>query len=238
MTQPFRTCFLTGMVFSLVAAVLPARAQVLYGTVVGKVEDQTGAVVAMPLGNYRNFQTLINLVPGATPGQFQNSITSTPARSLTTNINGTNRNSNDTRLDGALDIYVWLPHHTLYNPPADTIETVNISTNAFDAEQGLAGGAAINVTPKRGTNAIHGTAFAFQDNAVLRARNFFQVGEKPKPSLNIDGGTVGGPIVRNKLFFFGGWEGTRERTGFFGRYSVPTADQRAGDVSAYPGALS
>ena len=74
------------------------------------------AITNMPLGNYRNFQTLINLVPGATPGQFQNSITSTPARSLTTNINGTNRNSNDTRLDGALDIYVWLPHQHALQP--------------------------------------------------------------------------------------------------------------------------
>ena len=178
------------------------------------VELDAKAVSTLPLGNYRNFQTLINLVPGATPGMFQNSITSTPARSLTTNINGTNRNNNDTRLDGALDIYLWLPHNTLYNPPADTIEIVNISTNAFDAEQGLAGGAAINVTTKSGTNALHGTAFAFQDNAVLRARNFFQVGEKPKHILNIDGGTVGGPIIQNKLFFFGGWEDTRERTGF------------------------
>jgi hypothetical protein len=197
------------------------------------VELDQKAVSNLPLGNYRNFQTLINLVPGATPGQFQNSITSTPARSLTTNINGTNRNNNDTRLDGALDIYLWLPHNTLYNPPADTIETVNIATNAFDAEQGLAGGAAINLTTKSGTNSLHGTAFAFQDNAVVRARNFFQVGEKPKHILNIDGGTLGGPIVRNKLFFFGGWEGTRERTGFFGRYTVPTADQRAGDFSGY-----
>ena len=126
------------------------------------VELDQKAITNMPLGNYRNFQTLINLVPGATPGQFQNSITSTPARSLTTNINGTNRNSNDTRLDGALDIYVWLPHHTLYNPPADTIETVNIATDAFDAEQGLAGGAAITVTTKSGTNDLHGTAFGFR----------------------------------------------------------------------------
>src|SRR5262249_5649079 len=172
-------------------------------------------------------------VPGATPGMFQNSITSTPARSLTTNINGTNRNNNDTRLDGALDIYLWLPHNTLYNPPVDTIETVNVSTNAFDAEQGLAGGAAITVTTKSGTNDLHGTAFAFQDNAVVRARNFFQVGDKPKHILNIDGGTVGGPIRRNKLFFFGGWEGTRERTGFFARYTVPTAEQRRRDFSAY-----
>jgi hypothetical protein len=197
------------------------------------VELDQKAVANMPLGNYRNFQTLINLVPGATPGQFQNSITSTPARSLTTNINGTNRNSNDTRLDGALDIYVWLPHNTLYNPPADTIETVNIATNAFDAEQGLAGGAAVTVVTKSGTNQLHGTAFAFNDNTIFRARNFFQVGEKPKHNLNIDGGTIGGPIKKDKLFFFGGYEGTRERTGFFGRYTVPTADQRAGNFSAY-----
>ncbi len=70
------------------------------------------AILDMPLNQYRNYQTLINLVPGATPGVFQNAIADTPERALSTNINGTNRNNNNTRVDGATDVFVWLPHHT------------------------------------------------------------------------------------------------------------------------------
>jgi hypothetical protein len=127
----------------------------------------------LPLPYYRNYQSLINLVPGATPTTFQNSVTDTPQRSLTTNVNGTNRNNNNTRVDGAGDVFVWLPHHTVYVPPEETIETVNISTDSFDAEQGMAGGAAITVTTKSGTNRFHGVGFAFWDDNKLQARNFF-----------------------------------------------------------------
>ncbi|HWI68043.1 MAG TPA: carboxypeptidase-like regulatory domain-containing protein, partial [Nitrospiraceae bacterium] len=80
------------------------------------------AILEMPLNQYRNYQTLINLVPGATPGVFQNAIADTPERALSTNINGTNRNNNNTRVDGAADVFVWLPHHTVYVPPAETIQ--------------------------------------------------------------------------------------------------------------------
>ena len=91
-------------------------------------ELSSQAIENMPLSNYRNYQSLIDLVPGSTPGVFQNANTDTPARALSTNINGTNRNNNGTRLDGAVNVFIWLPHHTVYVPPAETIETVNIST--------------------------------------------------------------------------------------------------------------
>ena len=70
-------------------------------------EDVTNA----PLNQYRNYQTLLNLVPGATPPVFQNAQTDTPGRALSTNVNGANRNNNVTRIDGAASINVWLPHH-------------------------------------------------------------------------------------------------------------------------------
>ena len=171
----------------------------------------------LPLPSYRNYQSLINLVPGATPAAFQNSVTDTPQRSLTTNVNGTNRNNNNTRVDGAGDVFVWLPHHTVYVPPEETIETVNVSTDSFDAEQGMAGGAAITVTTKSGTNQFHGVAFGFWDDNKLQARNFFYYGAGTPFSLhNIDGGTLGGPIVKDKLFFFGSWEGTLGTQQLFG----------------------
>lgn len=188
----------------------------------------------LPLPNYRNFQSLINLVPGATPAVFTNSITDVPQRSLSTNVNGTNRNNNNTRVDGAADIFVWLPHATLYVPPEETIETVNVTTSSFDAEQGMAGGAAVTITTKSGTNDFHGVAFAFWDDNLLEARNFFYYGNGTPFSLhNIDGGTLGGPLVKDKLFFFASWEGTRERTNYSAFSTVPTAAERNGNFGIF-----
>src|SRR5713101_8307965 len=132
------------------------------------------AILEMPLNQYRNYQTLINLVPGATPGLFQNAIADTPERALSFNINGTNRNNNNTRVDGAADVFVWLPHHTVYVPPAETVQEVNISTNNFDPEQGMTGGAAITVITKSGSNQFHGALFEYHEDQALRARQFFE----------------------------------------------------------------
>lgn len=197
------------------------------------VELDEKSVRNLPLPRYRNYQSLINLVPGATPGVYPNSIQAAPQRTLSTNINGVNRNNNATRIDGALSVFIWLPHHAAYVPPAETIETVNISTNNFDAEQGMAGGAAISVNTKSGTNEFHGSAFAFHDNDNYQARNFFNTAAKPSNIANINGATAGGPIKRNKLFYFGGWEGNRERLGFSRLMTIAPADQRLGDFSAY-----
>lgn len=200
-------------------------------------EISSKEVINMPLPRYRNYQSLINLVPGATPGRFQNSIQAAPARALDTNVNGVNRNNNATRIDGALSVFLWLPHHTAYVPPAETIETINVATNNFDAEQGFAGGAAITVITKSGTNNLHGSAWSLHDNARLQAKNFFNTAAKPSNINNIFGFTVGGPVVKNKLFFFGGWEGVRERLGATQLLTVPTADQRQGDFSRLNAAI-
>ncbi|MBM3810654.1 MAG: hypothetical protein FJW20_03350 [Acidimicrobiia bacterium] len=198
------------------------------------VELSTKEIAQLPLAKYRNYQSLINLVPGATPGRFQNANTDTPARALTTNINGTNRNNNNTKLDGAANVFVWLPHHTVYVAPAESIETVNISTNNFDAEQGLAGGAAITVSTKSGTNDLHGSAFMFHENSKWGAKNFFFRDPKtPKSLVTIPGFTIGGPIKKDKLFFFGDWEGLRERVNRNRQLTVAPADMRAGNFSAY-----
>src|SRR4029453_16906370 len=96
-------------------------------------------LVSMPLPAYRNYQSLINLVPGATPAIEQNSLTDTPGRSLRTFVNGANPNNNATKSDGATNVNLWLPHHVMYVAPAETIDTVNVSTSNFDAETGMAG---------------------------------------------------------------------------------------------------
>ena len=202
------------------------------------------AIQEMPLNQYRNYQTLINLVPGATPGAFQNAIADSPERALSTNINGTNRNNNNTRVDGAADVFVWLPHHTVYVPPAETIQEVNVSTNNFDPEQGMTGGAAITVITRSGSNQFHGVLFEYHQDQTLRARQYFETeAVEPKKGvsiLNDMGGTFGGPIKKDKLFFFGSWDGTFERdnrsTGQVngiggGPTTLPTAALRTGDFS-------
>jgi len=194
-------------------------------------EIRSDMVINMPLPGLRNYQSLINLVPGATPASFQNSITDTPMRSLRTNINGTNANNNVTRLDGATSVNLWLPHHAGYVMPAEMIETVNVTTVAGDAEQGMAGGAAITLVTKSGTNAFHGSAFWFHDNQRLRARNFFSTIGKPVSIFNNFGGTIGGPIAKNKLFFFYSYDNTKQRIGQIATYNVPTAGLRAGNFS-------
>jgi len=189
-----------------------------------------------PLPQYRNYQWLFLLVPGTAPPRFQNAVMDAPGRALTMEVNGTIRNTNFTRSDGASNIQSYLRHHVVYVEPTEAIETVSIVTNNFDAEQGLAGGAAITVVTKSGTNDLHMTAFEFHDNQHLRARNFFNTGAyrrtptKPKSINNIYGATVGGPIKKNKMFFFSSWEATRERVGFTNtNLTVPTAPLRLGD---------
>ncbi len=186
-------------------------------------------VTNLPLNQYRNYQSLLALVPGATPPVTQNAQTDTPGRALSTNINGTNRNNNVTRIDGAASINVWLPHHAGYVAPVETIENVNISTNSFDAAQGMTGGAATSVVTKSGTNTLKGSAFYFRQQDELNARRGYFDPTKLDSSVSTMGGTLGGPIRRNSLFYFGSWERNDERNSRFDTYTVPTARMRNGD---------
>jgi hypothetical protein len=192
----------------------------------------------MPLSAYRNYQSLINLVPGATPARFNNAETDTPARSMTTFVNGQSSYNNGTRTDGAANLNIWLPNHNMYVSPAETIDTVNVSTSNFDAEQGNAGGAAITVVTKSGTNDLKGSAFEFHNSDKLNASPFYFGGNRAdgKPAKvpvtrNIFGGTIGGPIRKNKLFFFGSVEAYKEDRSVDQFFTVPTQALRNGDFS-------
>ena len=198
-------------------------------------------VVSLPLNQYRNYQTLLNLVPGATPVQFQNAEIDTPGRSLRTWVNGTQPNSNTTRVDGAVSVNVWLPHHAGYIQPVETIETVNIATNNFDADTGMAGGAAQTVVTKSGTNEFRGSAFWFFNGDKLNANSFannaFALPRTPL-SRNTYGGTLGGPIVKDNLFFFASYENFRDRRTFNQNWGVPTDKMRNGDFTEVAAAYS
>jgi hypothetical protein len=200
-------------------------------------ELRSTEITNLPLNQFRNYQALINLVPGATPSAFQNAETDTPQRSLTTNVNGQNRNNNMTRTDGATNVNIFLAHHNIYVSPAETIDTVTISTNNFEAEQGMAGGAAITVVTKSGTNQFRGSAFGFHNDERFNATPYFFGTADAKPdklpiTRNIYGGTTGGPIRRNHVFFFASYEAYKSSTNLFTFFSVPSEALRDGDFSA------
>ncbi|PYY13165.1 MAG: hypothetical protein DMG61_14285, partial [Acidobacteria bacterium] len=189
----------------------------------------------------RNFQTLLRIIPGAALPAETNSLAGNPQRSIFANVNGQSQTANNTRIDGAQDIYPWLPSNVAYVPPADAIETVNVVTNSFDAEQGQAGGAAMNVQVKSGTNSFHGTAHWFHFDQNFAARDYFQTNttrfpHKNRNNQNQFGGTFGGPIKKDKLFFFVDYERTTQRqlAGPDTR-TLPTAAMATGDFRNLPG---
>jgi hypothetical protein len=189
----------------------------------------------IPLGGQRSYQTLINLTPGSLPASFNNSVTDNPASPLNTHINGGPGQTNTTRIDGASSVNIWLPQYAGYNTSAETVDVVNVVTSAADADQGLAGASSITVVTKSGTNTLHGSAFIFHNDQHLNARNFFlsPAVAKPVGIYNNYGGTLGGPIMKNKLFYFVSFDGTNQKSSANGTYTVPTLDQRNGDFSAY-----
>jgi hypothetical protein len=162
----------------------------------------------------KNFQDLLRIIPGANIPLESNSAAGNPSRGMTTNVNGQSTQGNDTRIDGILDAYPWLPNNVAYVPPEDSIDTVNIATNSFDAEQGMVNGAEVNVETKSGTNKFHGDAHEFHTDDRLKALSYFNpppsVFKRPLLVFNQLGGALGGPIKKDKLFFFGDYEGTRQ----------------------------
>src|SRR5262245_9261771 len=180
----------------------------------------------------RNWQALYKIVPGFSPPAELHSDAGNPQRALGANVNGASYSNNNTRLDGATVSYPWLPHIVAYVPPVDAVEGVNVVTNSFDAEQGMAGGSAINVSIKSGSNDFRGSAHWFHTNSRMRARNFFNTtGGIPKNILNQGGYTFGGPIRKNKLFFFTDWERTVRREFRQAFRTVPTDGLKRGDFS-------
>jgi hypothetical protein len=199
-------------------------------------EVSTQELVNLPLASNRNYQQLFRVLPGFTPPANAHSIPTNPSRALVFNVNGATRSSNNTRIDGASAMSIQLPHIAAYVPSLESIDTVNVVTNSFDAEQGLAGGAAINVATRNGTNEVHGSVFEYHTNNHLKARPFFLPANQGKPKLvfNQWGGSLGGPIKKNSLFYFASYEETWDRRNAQRFGTVPTAAMKSGDMSASP----
>lgn len=188
----------------------------------------------MPL-NGRNVFGLVALVPGVVPGG-QSGTTPTGTNPFAWGnyqIGGGQSNQSASYLDGA-------PLNTVYGnltslvPTQDAIQEFRVQTNNLGPEFGHLAGGAINLTTKSGTNALHGSVYEFLRNRSLNANTFFnnRAGvTRPAFTQNQYGANAGGPIIRDKTFFFGSWEGFRLRQGVSYVYSVPTDAMRTGDFS-------
>jgi hypothetical protein len=187
-------------------------------------------VTDLPLGNNRNFQNLLNLVPGATRAHRVHSEFFNSQDSLSTEVNGQARLFNNLQIEG-VDDNERTGLLQVYIPPAEAIQTVDVSTSNYTAEFGRAGGAVTNVFLKSGTNDFHGAAYEFNRVSALAAKPFFQTIAKAPSTYNYYGGNVGGPILRNKLFFFGDILRIDDSRGKFDILTVPRDDFRGGDFS-------
>ncbi|MDQ6699232.1 MAG: TonB-dependent receptor, partial [Acidobacteriota bacterium] len=199
-----------------------------------EITSQTLENAPIPPG--RNYQQMFRFLPGVSPPANAHSIPSNPTRALLFNVNGASNASNTTRIDGATSTNVQLPWVSSYVPTLESIETVDVVSNSFDAEQGLAGGSSISVHTKSGTNQLHGSAFETFTGNRLKAKPFFLPAGQGKAKLvyNEFGGTFGGAIRKDKLFYFVSYQGSNDRENLSRFVTVPTAAIKSGDLSGSP----
>jgi Carboxypeptidase regulatory-like domain len=194
---------------------------------------QMKQIQAMPL-NGRFFQHLIAMTPGAMPFYSRGDEAENPsaggARIATAHsVNGMPWSGNNYLLDGVvnnepLNAYINI------TPPLEAIQEFKVQTNNPTAEFGVFGGAAVNLTIRSGTNELHGSAFDYYRGDSLNARSYFALTKAPYKS-NQFGGTLGGPLVRNKAFVFGDYQGLRLDQGRTVSLTVPTTLMRQGNFS-------
>ncbi len=193
------------------------------------------AVTELPLVD-RSFQSLVGLMPGVAPPSVDFTRAEDPQGTTFFRANGQGNSANNTQVDG-LDNTNPTLGLTIYIPSAEVVQEVNITTTNYNAEFGRAGGAVMNVITRGGTNDLHGSLFEFNRNRALRARNMFNVAPQPQPNFvrNDFGGTLGGPIVRNKTFFFGGFQGRVLRQSSTVTQTLPVDAWKNGDFSGVAG---
>ncbi|MBI3683429.1 MAG: TonB-dependent receptor [Acidobacteria bacterium] len=193
---------------------------------------ETRQLSDMPLPYNRNFQGLLNLVPGAVRAFRPHSEFFNSQDSLSTRVNGQTRLANNVQVEGIDD------NHrsgllTILIPPIEALAAVDITTSNYEAELGRAGGAVTNVTLRSGTNNLHGSVFEFNRTDRLASRNVFAQ-SKAHTVYNQFGFTIGGPVARNRTFFFGDYQSTRDRRGDINRATIPTPVFREGDLRESP----
>jgi Carboxypeptidase regulatory-like domain/TonB dependent receptor len=187
------------------------------------------AVQDLPL-NGRNFVQLVALVPGANPGAG-NSLSSggrpddrrTNAAGLS--VNGQDESLNNWVVDG-IDDNERVIGSIGVKPNVEGIQEITVETNSYAPEAGRTAGGVINVVTRSGTNAFHGSVYEYFRNDIFDARNFFQsTGNKPELRQNQYGASIGGPIFRDKTFFYFDYEGFRQVSGVTYTKTVPTIQE-------------
>ena len=189
-------------------------------------------MVGLPL-NVRNFAQFVSLNTGSVPnpGSLGGNVNPDNPQGISdTNVNGIQADGNNWQIDGVTDNEAFFSILTV-NPSVDAIQEFKVSNDNYSAEFGRAGGANVQIQTKSGTNQFHGVGYEFLRNSALDANDFFSnssgVGLPPFRQ-NQFGGTLGGPIRKDRTFFFGDYEGYRSRLGQTELQTVPTALQRQG----------
>lgn len=186
----------------------------------------------LALANQRNYQNTIVILPGATAGYRSNSPFFNSQESLQVPVNGLDR-LNNFMIEG-LDNNIEQDNNlTAVVLPADAIQQVMVSTSDYDPEFGRVGAAAVNVIMKSGSNAFHGSLFEYHNDSDLQARNFFAT-SVPHGIHNQFGASAGGHILRDKVFYFADFQGTKDIVGQIAIPTIPTAAMRTGDFAASP----
>ena len=192
-------------------------------------------VAELPL-NGRNAFQLMELQPGASanPG---NAVLGGSAGGNTAFVNGQSNRANSFLLDGTDNNDQFTAGRTAVNPNVDLIQEFRLSTNNFSAEFGRNSASAVNVVTKSGTNAVHGTAYEFLRNDALDAKSIFAAKKDPL-RFNQFGATGGGPVARNKTFFFGAYEGLRLTRGTTLLRTVETPELRQLVAQRFPNSIA
>ncbi|MGB2605088.1 MAG: TonB-dependent receptor [Candidatus Sulfotelmatobacter sp.] len=263
----FKTFRTTGLIIDANSA-LRADASLEVGTINEKVEvssdvvhvetqsTQMGEVIegakmtSVPL-NGRSFIDLLALQPGVSPYQCTSSNCNDTTQGVgadettvsgdqtngTQSVNGGRMGSNGFMVNGA-DAQEGVHNGAAIIPNLDSISEFRIITNNFNAEYGNFSGGQINVVTKSGTNGFHGDVFDFLRNTDFDAANFFAGGVRGDFKQNQFGGTIGGPIKKDKVFFFGDYQGNRQILGQTQSFAVPTSADRTGNLMDEAGTLT
>ena len=188
----------------------------------------------------RNFTELLLQTPGAVQFNWNDTSTENPQGGIAVNVNGQMFVGVGGQLDGT-DNRDMMYGNMIIVPNLDSVVEAKITSSNYDAEFGSASAAVVTTSTKSGTNQLHGTAFLYRRNDVFQARDPFTestpdpVTGRLLPASLWDqfGGSIGGPIVKNKIFYFGDYQGTRAKDGGSATSVVPTAAERTGDFSAW-----
>jgi hypothetical protein len=181
----------------------------------------------------RNVTNLLLLIPGTQLNSWQHAVSENPQGGIQANVNGQFFTANGFLLDGTENQSAILGIAVI-NPDIDSLQDEKVSTSNYEAEFGSASGALIQATTKSGTNQLHGSAFEFLRNNIANAEDPFTQQNSPL-RWNQFGGSIGGRIIKDKLFGFFDYQGTRRRTGGSVLTTVPTTAERSGDLSAMLG---